>query len=362
MTDQTQHGYLLLADISGYTSYLSQVELDHAHEILTDLLEAIVNRVKLCMTLSKLEGDAVFAYAPETFVPSGERVFELVEDIYMSFRDRVDAVHRRTTCECRACKAIPTLDLKFFVHHGEYMVQHISGIRELVGSDVNLVHRLMKNHISETTGWHAYALFTKSALNHIQYTPDALHPQTENYEHLGDVQTYSYDLHPRYASLLEARHMFITAEQAHISVTVDYPVTPAVLWDWLNEPAKIVTWSPGRHIVPVLRVGGRTGAGARNHCMHGKKLTMIENVLDWKPFDYFTVEQESRMIPIDFLITNVLEPLGENRSRLTFNLVSKSHFPLPGWLTAMLGNLVVKAFGMDKEYFTLQKMLEAQST
>jgi len=45
MTDQTQHGYLLLADISGYTSYLSKVELDHAHEILTDLLESIVNRV-----------------------------------------------------------------------------------------------------------------------------------------------------------------------------------------------------------------------------------------------------------------------------------------------------------------------------
>jgi len=59
--------------------------------------------------------------------------------------------------------------LKFFVHHGDYIVQSISGIKELVGSDVNLVHRLMKNHISETTGWRAYALFTESALNHIGY-------------------------------------------------------------------------------------------------------------------------------------------------------------------------------------------------
>ena len=31
MASQTEHGYLLLADISGYTSYLAQVELDHAH-------------------------------------------------------------------------------------------------------------------------------------------------------------------------------------------------------------------------------------------------------------------------------------------------------------------------------------------
>src|SRR5687767_6734291 len=362
MTDKTQYGYLLLADITGYTSYLSQVELDHAHEILTDLLEAIVNRVKLCMTLSKLEGDAVFAYAPETFIPSGERMFELVEDVYMAFRDRVDAIHRRTTCECRACQAIPTLDLKFFVHHGEYMLQHISGIKELVGSDVNLVHRLMKNHVSETTGWRAYALFTESALDHIEYKPDELHPQTENYEHLGDVQTYSYDLHPRYTSLLEARHNVIRAHEAHVSFTIDYPVTPAVLWDWLNEPAKILAWSPDRHMVPTLRIAGRTGAGARNHCVHGKKVTMIETVLDWKPFDYFTVLQESKMLPGDFFITTALEPLGENASRLTFNLTMKYRFPLMKSLATRMTKMIVKVFGMEKEYFTLQKMLAAQAT
>jgi hypothetical protein len=45
----------------------------------------------------------------------------------------------------------PTLDLKFFVHHGDYIVQEVSGIRELVGSDVNLIHRLMKNHMLRRT-------------------------------------------------------------------------------------------------------------------------------------------------------------------------------------------------------------------
>jgi len=38
----TQHGYLVLADISGYTSYLAGTELEHAHEVLTELLETIV--------------------------------------------------------------------------------------------------------------------------------------------------------------------------------------------------------------------------------------------------------------------------------------------------------------------------------
>ena len=48
--------------------------------------------------------------------------------------------------------------------HGEYFVQTISGTRELVGSDVNLIHRLTKNHLSEQTGWRAYAMFTAQAL------------------------------------------------------------------------------------------------------------------------------------------------------------------------------------------------------
>ena len=45
-TSPIEHGYLVLADISGYTSYLAGVELDHAHEILTDLLETIIDRFK----------------------------------------------------------------------------------------------------------------------------------------------------------------------------------------------------------------------------------------------------------------------------------------------------------------------------
>ena len=62
---ETIHGYLVLADIGGYSGYLALVELEHAHEILTDLLEVIVEKFKTILTISKLEGDAVFANADE---------------------------------------------------------------------------------------------------------------------------------------------------------------------------------------------------------------------------------------------------------------------------------------------------------
>ena len=33
--------------------------------------------------------------------------------------------------------------------------------------DVNLIHRLLKNHVAEATGWRAYAMFTDEVLKHI---------------------------------------------------------------------------------------------------------------------------------------------------------------------------------------------------
>ncbi len=64
MDTQIQHGYLMLADISGYSAYLAGVELDHAHEILKALIELIVACLKPLLNIAELEGDAVFAYAP----------------------------------------------------------------------------------------------------------------------------------------------------------------------------------------------------------------------------------------------------------------------------------------------------------
>src|SRR3990172_5114274 len=121
MDTRLQHGYLTLADISGFTSYLAQVELDHANEVLAELLEKIVARFRPVLTISKLEGDAVFAYLTDAKFTRGETLLELFEATYVAFRDAVEAAARRTTCPCRACRAIPQLALKFIVHYGEFM-------------------------------------------------------------------------------------------------------------------------------------------------------------------------------------------------------------------------------------------------
>ena len=314
MEPKPQHGYLVLADISGYTSYLAGVELDHAQGVLTDLLETIVASFKALLTISKLEGDAVFGYVPEVQVSRGETLIEFVEASYMAFRDRQDGIRRRTTCTCNACRAIPTLDLKFIIHHGDYMAQSIAGIAELVGSDVNLVHRLLKNHVGEQTGWRAYALFTGPSLEHLvaPCDPRDLHAHTETYEHLGEVQTYSLDLHKRQAELSATRHIVVAGQDADLILDYDFPVSPAVLWDYLNDPPKRDAWSPGKRWSAGVRPGGRTGPGAQNHCAHGKQSTSTEEIVDWKPFEYATTHTAFNKNSY-LAVTHCLTPLPDDR-------------------------------------------------
>jgi hypothetical protein len=311
MDTKTQHGYLVMADISGFTSYLAKVELEHAHEILTDLLETIVKEFKTLLTISKLEGDAVFAYVAETNTPGGERILELVENTYVAFRRQCETSRRNTTCTCKACKSIPTLDLKFFVHHGDYIVQEVSGIRELVGSDVNLIHRLMKNHITENTSWNAYLLFTRQAFQHMNVKPEGLHEQIETYEYLGDVQTLSLNLIERYKAITEAKRVLVSPEEADYTFEYPFPVPPVVLWSWLTDTEKKNLLGGGSTVFTVLsRPGGRIGPGATNHCAHGKDLkgSLVDTILDWRPFHYFTVDSVE----------------GKMKTRMTYELESIS--------------------------------------
>ena len=315
MASGTQHGYLVLADISGYTSFVAGTELEHAQEILSELLELIVHRFRTLLTISKLEGDAVFAYTPESKVPRGETLLELIESTYVAFRDRRDAAHRRTTCECNACRAIPTLDLKFLTHHGDYFIQDVAGARELVGSDVNLIHRLLKNHVAEATGWRAYALFTEAGLAHMGVRPEGLYEQPEAYEHLGQVKTHSLNLHGRYVEIVEARRVFLAPEEAHAIIQLDFAASPSVMWEWFNDPRKRGQWMHSE-IVSVSRVGGRSGPGARNHCVHGKNEVVVEDVLDMRPFDYFTVAHTPRGTPATLLMTYHFTPAPEGGTHL----------------------------------------------
>jgi hypothetical protein len=56
-------GTLAIADVSGYTKYLTGVELEHSTDVLADVIGVVVDAMGGRFELAKLEGDAVFVHA-----------------------------------------------------------------------------------------------------------------------------------------------------------------------------------------------------------------------------------------------------------------------------------------------------------
>lgn len=348
--NKTQEGFLVLADISGYTSFLTLAELDHAREIITELLELIMRQFTPLLTISKLEGDAVFAYVPAQKISRGEILLEVLESTYLAFRNRIQSSKRLTTCSCRGCKAMATLDLKFVAHYGRFALQEVAGHKELVGHDVVVAHRLLKNRVTEANGWRAYMLFTKPALDRVGIDPQEMFCQQESYEHLGTVDTFITDLRNRYDELTAARRVYLAPEDAHVVLTTDLEAPPVLVWDWLNDPQKRLLWS-GTEVRPVFRPGGRTKEGAQNHCVHGKSVS-VEQILDWRPFEYFTVEVT---VPIGSIRTTYA--LRESSQGTA--LEDRTYFqPRPGFLQPLarpLLKLLYRMINASEQYRTLER-------
>src|SRR5690242_3358046 len=95
-----REGFLVIADISGYTALLTGTELDHAQGIVEDLVATIHSLLTPGLNLVKLEGDALFCYADSSRFKDGERVLELIESCYYGFRSRLEQMKRATTCAC----------------------------------------------------------------------------------------------------------------------------------------------------------------------------------------------------------------------------------------------------------------------
>jgi hypothetical protein len=158
-------GVLVLADISGYTAFLQSVASAHGEEmaampevppaypLMTSLLDGIVARLDPPFRLSKFEGDAVFAYAPDdTFPVRGGAVLECIKECYADYQARRDETENLMLCNCSACSRLHTLELKFVLHRGNYVVQSIAGRDELLGPDVTMAHLLLKNKVVDMIG------------------------------------------------------------------------------------------------------------------------------------------------------------------------------------------------------------------
>ena len=165
----TKKGFLLIADISGFTDFIKIHDMrskpiigksiaafwaGHAEQLIKDLLETIITVFEPVMILNKIEGDAAFFYLEEE--NSKEQASQIIDCMQLAqkkFREKLSALQYVQACPCDPCQQSKDLRLKIVVHRGEFKISQIREFIELAGQDVIFVHRLLKNSIRSDEYW-----------------------------------------------------------------------------------------------------------------------------------------------------------------------------------------------------------------
>ncbi len=191
-----RRAFFLIADITGYTRFLTQMELEHANAILAELFDSLLGEIRAPLRLANVQGDALLMHLPDDGLSRGALVLEALERLYGAFADKLAAMQASADCACGACGNLGELDLKIIVHYGEYVTREIAGREQLHGADIIRAYRLLKNEATQRTGIKAYALLSEPAAAAIA-VPEffaGLPQHVEFSAELGDIAVHVYDL------------------------------------------------------------------------------------------------------------------------------------------------------------------------
>jgi uncharacterized protein YndB with AHSA1/START domain len=294
MLPKPESACFVIADISGYTSFLAGVELDHAQDIIADVMDTVLRCLRPPFRLAKFEGDAAFVYAVTDKV-DGSLLQDAIESAYFAFRKRLRNIKQSTSCDCNACSKMQDLDLKFVSHHGEFIKHRMAGREELAGRDVILIHRLLKNAVNERLGGHAYALYSNPCIQAMGIDPvvQGLVEYRESIDIIGEVKCWVRDLEEAWEKENGRQRNEVTRDKAAMVIEFDIAAPRPTVWEHFTLPGLRPKWRGADEVRETVE-SGRRGVGTTNHCMHGKD-AIIEEVLDWRPFDYLTL---ATLLPI----------------------------------------------------------------
>jgi uncharacterized protein YndB with AHSA1/START domain len=282
----TERGCLLVADISGYSRYVVGSPLESAEDVVADVTETVVGRLEPVVHVNKLEGDAAFGYAVDGEYDA-TMILDTIEECYFAFRGRLRGIEHAVSCTCPACAKVADLDLKFVVHHGEFVRRAAARGEELTGHDVIVVHRLLKNGVAEEHGLRAYVLFTDACIRALGLVPGSLglRRHVERYPDVGEVVAHVSDLEARWREEQGRRRVRVGDGEAAFRVETVVAAPAEVTWELLTSPQKRLLWQVDA--IEQADRGGRRYTGTSSVCVDGRT-KIYEEILDWRPFEYVT--------------------------------------------------------------------------
>ena len=296
-----QEGALVLADISGYSKFIAQTEVDHSWSILHELLDTMVRSLAGRMDVSQVEGDAILFISGLT-MPA---VIKAAEGTFVAFHRRLRDMQTVTTCPCNACANIGILKLKFVVHHGTFSRQRLGSVEQLHGTDVIVAHRLLKNTVPSKE----YMLVTDAVLERLpaeirgRFTPHTesfdVGAISGGYEEIAYLWEEARAKEPQRVMPDEALINSEVSVEAPLSLVDSLMLEPAVMQRYLFSDDVAVT--PGARGEEI---------GEEFHCHHGGSLVNLR-LVSRVPGEELTFYADQ---PTDMYVTTRIVDLGEGRT------------------------------------------------
>jgi hypothetical protein len=244
MKTNEKMGTLLIPDISGFTEFVSGVELLHSRHIIAEPPEAVIDANHLGFEISEIEGDAMLFYrfGPPPSLPALQ---EQAENFYLKFHQYIRQIKRDTLCKCGACQNVGALTLNVIAHYGEMALTKIKNRAKLIGKDVIVAHRLLRNRVPSSE-----CLLISQALLQVsgESVPVSMPMQEyrEAYDHLGEFIIYVHTLshlRPQVLPLTEPHYCIQFPNP--VVITKKISALMESLHDLLFDFNKMPEWNPG---------------------------------------------------------------------------------------------------------------------
>jgi hypothetical protein len=314
-------GLLFIPDISGFTRFVTEMEIGHSRNIIQQLLEVLIDANQLGLEISEVEGDAILFYR------FGERpdmhgLYAQIERMFCDFHRHLRTYDQRRLCQCQACTSAIQLSLKIVTHYGEFTGYNVKQFSKLIGKDVIVAHQLLKNDIAE----HEYWLATDDLLQGpppkepawMEWDTSAKHTETReipfHYAQLGRLKD---GLRPQPLPPLEVENAVRV-----LAVSREYDVDVKLLFYTAGHVEFRHHWQEGvKAIEEVAHFLPGIGTRHRWTMDDGTQRIMLTSTFAYDPEGRTvygeTDEQRTRSIHYIF------EKLGDKRSRLTLELYQR---------------------------------------
>ena len=347
-------GLIFIPDISGFTRFVNESEIEHSRFIIQELLETLINANESGLEISEIEGDAILFYKFGDPVELQE-LYKQVEKMFCAFHRHLAAYEYRRLCQCQACISAINLTLKVITHYGEFTSYNVKNFSKLIGKDIIVAHQLLKNDIQQ----HEYWLVTKNLLKDKQPVDFA---QWMKWDHsvkhteIGEIPFHYTQLSQLKKEIVPAPlpQLDLSKKVKMISVSKEYDTNIKALFyiaahfefrhRWVEGVKKI---DEVDHHLP--------GIGTRHRCvLDNGQIIMYTSGFSYNPGSkiVYSETDEKKKMATSF----IFEKTGGNKTRFTLEFYLRQNIIMQNLFKLAMKRKIEKTF--QKSMQNLEKLLK----